>query len=344
MLKKIVINILTSGKYPHNREIRSSDYFIRYALMNFILLFSLSIFAYYGFDSINDSEHKFWETCLYAVMLMIVVISIVLARKNIPQIIPGIISMIFLEFFCGITLWVGYTYGSIILFIYPLLAIIILGLKTRMILSLILFLMICFFTLIPGMSNIQYETGFAVQIMVNYLFVLSITLVIEYTRISKDKVINRQKRELEKFNKNLQDIVDEKTLKVIKLQNSILKTMSNLVEYRDYVTGEHIERTQYGVSLLLDEIKKRELFKDTIDNWEINLILQSAQLHDVGKIAISDQILKKPGPLTKDEYEEMKKHAVFGLKIIERIETDSGESDLLNHAKIFALTHHEKWD
>jgi putative two-component system response regulator len=277
-------------------------------------------------------------------MSTIAAISLILARKNVPQIIPGIMALIFFGLFCNILLWIGYTYGSIVLFIYPLLAIIILGLKAGMLLSLALFIAICFFVFIPGLSKIQYELNSAVQILLNYLVVLSITIVIENTRISKDKVINRQKQELEKFNKNLQDIVNEKTLKVIKLQNAILKTMSNLVEYRDYVTGEHIERTQYGVNLLLDEIKKQGLFKDTIDNWEINLLLQSAQLHDVGKIAISDQILKKPGPLTKDEYEEMKKHAVFGLKIIERIETDSGESDLLNHAKVFALTHHEKWD
>jgi putative two-component system response regulator len=65
----------------------------------------------------------------------------------------------------------------------------------------------------------------------------------------------------------------------------------------------------------------------------------------VGKIAISDQILKKPGRLDPEEFEEMKKHAAFGVHIIERIEASaSGISDFLQHAKIFAGTHHEKWD
>lgn len=342
MKKGLLINIFTSGKYSHNRELNSSDYLIRYVLMNFILLLSLLVFIYYGFDSIN--ERMYWQTALYAVMSIIAVTSIVLARKNIPQIIPGIVSLIFFGAFCGIMLWVGYNYGSIVLFIYPLLAIMILGLKAGMVLSLGLFTVICCFVFISGMSQIQYELGSAAQITANYLVVLLITLVIEYTRISKDKVINRQKQELERFNKNLQDIVDEKTAKVVKLQNAILKTMSDLVEFRDYNTGEHIERTQYGVSLLLDEIKRNGLFKETVNDWDSYLILQSAELHDVGKIAISDHILKKPGPLTNDEFEEMKKHTVFGLKIVERIEKEADESELLSHAKIFALTHHEKWD
>ena len=155
---------------------------------------------------------------------------------------------------------------------------------------------------------------------------------------------NAMTEELAYITQNLQNIVDEKTTKIVQLQNAILKTMSNLVEYRDYFTGGHIERTQYGVGLLLDEINKQGLFTDITDNWDCSLILQSSQLHDIGKIAISDQILKKPGILTKNEYDEIKNHTVFGHKIIKRIETDSGKSELLNYAKIFALAHHEKWD
>jgi len=155
---------------------------------------------------------------------------------------------------------------------------------------------------------------------------------------------NAMTGELAFINKNLQDLVNEKTIKVVKLRDAILKTMSNMVEYRDYFTGGHIGRTQRTVHLLLEEIKKQGLFQDIIRNWDTSLILQSVQLHDVGKIVIGDQILKKPGPLSNDEYDEMKNHVFYGLKIIERIETESGESELLKYAKIFALTHHEKWD
>jgi putative two-component system response regulator len=64
----------------------------------------------------------------------------------------------------------------------------------------------------------------------------------------------------------------------------------------------------------------------------------------VGKIAISDLILQKPGRLTPEEFEEMKKHAAFGVQIIEKIEASTSACDFLKYAKIFAGTHHEKWD
>ena len=155
---------------------------------------------------------------------------------------------------------------------------------------------------------------------------------------------NAMAGELAYITGNLQNLVNEKAGKVVALQNAILKMMADFVEFRDNATAGHAERTQNGVKILIDELNARGLFQDTIGTWDLFLILQSAQLHDIGKIAIVDQILRKPGPLTKDEFNEMKKHTSCGLEMIERIEASTGESELLNHAKIFALTHHEKWD
>jgi response regulator RpfG family c-di-GMP phosphodiesterase len=71
---------------------------------------------------------------------------------------------------------------------------------------------------------------------------------------------------------------------------------------------------------------------------------QSSRLHDAGKTAISDRILQKPGRLTDEEFGEMKKHAAFGVQIIEKIEAGTTASNFLKDAKIFAGTRHEKWD
>jgi putative two-component system response regulator len=120
--------------------------------------------------------------------------------------------------------------------------------------------------------------------------------------------------------------------------------MSNLVESRDDVTGSHIERTERYLGLLTGEMILQGVYRDVLDTWDIKLFLQSAQLHDVGKIAIRDSILMKVGPLTKEEFEEMKKHTIFGEKIIEKIQQSARESMFLTHAKIMAGTHHEKWD
>jgi putative two-component system response regulator len=161
---------------------------------------------------------------------------------------------------------------------------------------------------------------------------------------AQKKKLEKQAAELQYFNDNLQKMVEEKTASVINMQNALLKTMAELVECRDDITGGHIERTQQGIKILLDGIQKNGLYSDETENWNVELLLQSSQLHDVGKISIDDSILKKPGKLTDEEFAAMKKHAAFGEKIIEKIEKLAKENDFLNYAKIFAASHHEKWD
>jgi len=163
-------------------------------------------------------------------------------------------------------------------------------------------------------------------------------------RIEVHILVEDQRKELKYFNENLQKMVEEKTQSVIELQNALLKTMAELVECRDDTTGGHIERTQRGIKILLDEIEKSGLYREETKGWDVNLLLQSCQLHDVGKISINDNILKKQGKLTEEEFNDMKKHASFGEQIIEKIETLAKESDFLDYAKIFAASHHERWD
>ena len=163
-------------------------------------------------------------------------------------------------------------------------------------------------------------------------------------RVDVHVLVESQKKELKHINDNLQKIVDEKTAAVLELQNAVLKTMSNLVEYRDDVTGGHVERTEHYLETMIEEMVNQKVYSDVLSSWDIKLFLQSAQLHDVGKIAIQDSILKKPGSLTKDEFNEMKKHTTFGEKVIEKIQEGAKESVFLTHAKIMAGTHHERWD
>ncbi|MDR1205369.1 MAG: response regulator [Peptococcaceae bacterium] len=158
------------------------------------------------------------------------------------------------------------------------------------------------------------------------------------------RILEDQRQRLQDFNQNLQRMVEEKTGKVLELQSAILQTVANLVESRDDITGGHVERTQRGLSILVNALADLGLHREQMEAWDIDLLLQSSQLHDVGKISISDNILNKPGKLTAEEFGEMKKHTVFGVKIIEKMETSTSESDFLKYAKVFAGTHHEKWD
>jgi putative two-component system response regulator len=101
------------------------------------------------------------------------------------------------------------------------------------------------------------------------------------------KTLEAQQRELKNFNDNLQKMADEKTKTVLELQDVILKTVADLVESRDDITGGHIERTRRGVGLLVEALRDHPVFGSKVAGWDIKLLLQSSQPHDVGKIAIS---------------------------------------------------------
>jgi putative two-component system response regulator len=156
--------------------------------------------------------------------------------------------------------------------------------------------------------------------------------------------LERQKHELLNFNAKLQDMVNEKVKTILELQGALLRSMAELVESRDYITGGHIERTQSYLGTLLNAMKRQGVYKDEVSGWDLSLVLMSAQLHDVGKIAVKDSILNKPGKLTPEEFDEVKKHTAFGGQVIDKIMESTSEHTFLNYAKTFALTHHEKWD
>jgi putative two-component system response regulator len=143
---------------------------------------------------------------------------------------------------------------------------------------------------------------------------------------------------------NLTNMVNQKASQVANLQNSMMAAMAEMVEFRDKMTGGHITRTQKYLQVLVGRLLDRGYYKDEVSSWNLEYLLPSAQLHDVGKIAIRDTILNKPGKLTADEFEEMKTHTDIGVQIIESIARNTKESSFLRHARVIAGTHHEKWD
>jgi putative two-component system response regulator len=163
-------------------------------------------------------------------------------------------------------------------------------------------------------------------------------------RLENHLLIRNQQLVLKEYNDNLQQMVQKRTRQVVELQNSILNAVTEMVEFRDDVTGGHIERTQNYLKLLVDKLLKEKIYREEISSWNLEFLVTSAQLHDVGKIAISDAILNKPGKLSPEEFGIMKTHASIGEAAIEGIMKTIPDNDFLRHAKIFAGTHHEKWD
>ena len=150
--------------------------------------------------------------------------------------------------------------------------------------------------------------------------------------------------ELSLYRKNLEKEVDKRTKEIENLKSSIVEAMGSLAESRDNETGAHIKRTQYYVKILSEYLSKLPKYKEILTDDYLKLIFKTAPLHDIGKVAIRDNILLKPDKLTPEEFEEMKKHAIFGEDIISKIMENNGETEFLIFAKEIAGGHHEKWD
>jgi putative two-component system response regulator len=170
-------------------------------------------------------------------------------------------------------------------------------------------------------------------------------------RVVNQLLIVRQKKELlanqaalKDYADNLEVRVTEKTAEVLNLQNAILATVADLVEFRDKLTGGHITRTQLYLQAITEEMILEGIYVEEISSWYMDFFLPAAQLHDVGKIAISDLILNKPSKLTPEEFEIMKSHVTVGMDAIKHIMSKTNEHDFLNHALLIAGAHHEKWN
>jgi putative two-component system response regulator len=163
-------------------------------------------------------------------------------------------------------------------------------------------------------------------------------------RIENHMLLIEQNHLLKDLNNNLEDKVRRRTKQVVELQDAILFTLADLVESRDGVTGGHISRTMSYMELMLREVMNEDAYSKETEDWNAENIIQSSQLHDVGKIAISDLILNKPGKLTPDEFEIMKTHTTEGEKAIRHIAEKVAVSDFLESANLIASTHHEKWN
>jgi putative two-component system response regulator len=163
-------------------------------------------------------------------------------------------------------------------------------------------------------------------------------------RIENHLLITSQKKDLKNYNENLRQMVEVQIQQILELQNAVISSVVEMIEFRDNVTSGHIMRTQRYLNLLVDKLISEGIYNDKTSDWNLSFLIPSAQLHDVGKIRIPIDILNKPGRFTEEEFNEMKKHTTYGVEIIERIARNTKQHAFLDYAKIFAATHHEKWD
>ncbi|MGB2715956.1 MAG: CHASE2 domain-containing protein [Vicinamibacterales bacterium] len=126
----------------------------------------------------------------------------------------------------------------------------------------------------------------------------------------------------------------------------MVQSLLSLTDIRDADTASHSRRTQRYSRLLAERLRQHPQFRDYLTADRINLLSSLAPLHDIGKVGVPDQLLHKPGALTPDEYQEMKKHPTYGLSVITTAQRNAGAPDdpTLMMARDIVYTHHERWD
>jgi len=153
-----------------------------------------------------------------------------------------------------------------------------------------------------------------------------------------EMLIKRQTFKLEDQNK----LLTEQAKKLRKMNDTVIDSMSNVVEFRNLESGQHVKRIKKFTRCLADQVAK-DYKEYELDDHKISVIEQVSAMHDIGKIVISDAILLKPGRLTEDEFEIMKTHTTQGCEII-RTMVQLEDEEYYRHAYEICRHHHERYD
>ena len=142
---------------------------------------------------------------------------------------------------------------------------------------------------------------------------------------------------------NMTNTLDVKSKRLVSVQNSVVTGMATMVESRDNSTGGHIKRTSQAVRVFAEALKKSPGYAQLPEEF-FNNVVKAAPMHDLGKIAVLDAILRKPGRFTAEEYDMMKAHAAEGARIVENVLHEVDDLKFKEIAINVAHYHHEKWD
>ncbi|MCC8998975.1 MAG: two-component system response regulator [Candidatus Contendobacter sp.] len=196
---------------------------------------------------------------------------------------------------------------------------------------------------ITAMSEIENKThGFELG-AVDYI-TKPFEVVEVRARVKTHLALQQARQALARQNEILEIKVRERTRQLTLTQEVTIESMAALAEYRDPETGGHIQRTKNYVRTLATRLQCDPRFKDILSVDVIDLLYLSAPLHDIGKVGIPDHILLKPGKLTDEEFEEMKRHTIYGRNALKSAANKLGGQSFLRFAMEIAYSHQEKWD
>jgi putative two-component system response regulator len=165
-----------------------------------------------------------------------------------------------------------------------------------------------------------------------------------FARLETHLRLRRLQSQMQQHNLDLEERVHEQVLEISEAQLATINALSRIAESRDEDTGKHIERTQGFCRMLAEHLVSAGQFTDIIDASFIDNIFHAAPLHDIGKVGIPDNILLKPGKLTAEEFELMKRHASIGANTLSSVYEQYPKNAFLSMGIDISRHHHEKWD
>jgi len=146
--------------------------------------------------------------------------------------------------------------------------------------------------------------------------------------------------ELDELRRDLAKKLEERMEHIRAIQQKTLTGMASMVESRDNSTGGHIRRTGEAVRIFADKLLEAGAYPKPF----LEAVVRAAPMHDLGKIAVDDHVLRKQSKFTEEEYNEMKKHSAEGARIVRQILDNVEEEDFVRIAVNVAYYHHERWD
>src|SRR5574344_143599 len=193
---------------------------------------------------------------------------------------------------------------------------------------------------VNNMSPAVYIAAYGTGISIEYIIC---SMIIMYVVRSARETLDAQCREEDEVRQRQKELA-EKNHRIQSMQDHLISSFANLVESRDTTTGEHVRRTQAYVLVLCGQLKALGYYTAYLSPKMMECMVSAASLHDLGKIRIPDSILCKPGKLTKDEFEIIKKHSVYGERLINENVAGVEDAQFTKTACEMAHYHHEWWN
>ncbi len=156
--------------------------------------------------------------------------------------------------------------------------------------------------------------------------------------------LSAAKEQLQLYADNLEKLVEQRTRQWAATQDMTVFALARLTDSRDTETGEHVLRMRYYAQTLAVELSRSGPYTDLIDDRFLQDLYRASPLHDIGKVAVPDAILQKPGRLTAEEYEVMKRHVLTGAETLDQAREYLGTGSFMDMAAEIARYHHEKFD